>query len=269
MPTPPERTLSLSFGGAMRSGIRGRAAGYGLTVGELEFRSGIFRGGLKVLDYAWSRPDDYVVDTRGRDPWARLHEVSAGLTRRSRWNGLMVTLLAGVQSGFEEQCDNSLGFVAGAFAVYPLGPKWAFTVGVFHSRHPKVRSDLEFMPVLGVSWNARAARGPSVTLGMPRAELAWRFGERTLLALTTSSFEGGVYRLANDSPVRERGYVDLLGVSGALRLETRVFDRATAGVALSQPLYRRHTLHDRDGKNKQRYAVASRPALTVSLSLPF
>ncbi len=65
---PPARSLTLSFGTAPRADIEARDAACGLSFGELEFRSGDFQGGFKVLDFSWDRADDYVVDTQGRGP---------------------------------------------------------------------------------------------------------------------------------------------------------------------------------------------------------
>lgn len=262
--------LRLYAGGVPDSTVGDGESAYALILGGVELDFGPARGAFKIMDFSWNRPGDFVVDTRGRDPWGRLHEISLGVKREGRIRERIgYGISFGVASGFEDQWNDSFSFHGGGYGIFEIAPKWTLVAGLLYSRHQKVRTDFDFLPIAGVSWNAETTEGFSFTLGLPATDLTWHFGEGAALALEIGSLESGIHRLADDSPVREKGYVEFSGATAALRFETRIRDRVGLELGLSYDLSREIKLHDRDGKNERKYDVEKNPGFFASMSLPF
>ena len=92
---------------------------------------------------------------------------------------------------------------------------------------------------------------------------------RTRLVLDMSSFEGGLYRLADDNPLRPAGYVELLNSSLSLRFETQLWNRLDLSFGFVQALDREFKTFDPDGKNEKSYDVDNSSGFIASISLEF
>ena len=264
------KEVEVAVGGIARSTVGDSQSAYSLAAGKFNLGIGPVNGEFKALHFAWDRPDAFVVDTSGRDPWDTLYEVSLGYRHPGEISErLSYELMLGAASGFEKQLDGSLSFSAGGYLLYQLAPKWTLAAGGLYSRHQNVNTDFDFIPIIGISWNAEATQGLSFTLGLPSSDVTWHFNEKTRVILELSSFEGGVFRLADNSPVREKGYVELLSTSCTLRLETLLWDRLQVSAGISQPISREMKLYDHQGKNEKKYDVEKLPGLILSMSLPF
>ena len=84
-----------------------------------------------------------------------------------------------------------------------------------------------------------------------------------------SSFEGGLYRLADDNPLRPKGYVELVNSSIALRYETLLWKRLGLSLGVGQAIDREFNLYDSDGKNKKSYDIENKPGFLASVSMAF
>lgn len=264
------KEIEVAVGGIAKSTVGGRDSAYSLAAGKFALGLGPVGGEFKALHFVWDRPDDFVVDTKGRDPWDTLYEVSLGYRHPGAISErLSYELMLGAASGFEKQMEESFSFSAGGYLLYKFAPKWTLAAGGLYSRHQNVNTDFDFIPIIGISWNAEATKGLSFTLGLPSSDVTWHFNEKTRVILELSSFEGGVFRLADNSPVREKGYVELLSTTCTLRLETLLWDRLQVSAGLSQPISRQMKLYDHQGKNEKKYDVEKLPGFILSMSLPF
>lgn len=266
----PDILLRITFGGVVRSGLENEDSAYTLGCSVLEAGAGPVWGSFKLLHFSWDRPGAYVIDTTGRDPWGDLYEVSLGAT-----HGGMITermsyaLTIGATSAHEREPDDSFSFLGGGYGIFAIAPKWTIAGGLLYSKHQKVKADFEFIPVASVSWNMETTRGPSFTIGLPATELAWHFSSTTTLTLDTSGFESGIYRLADSSPVRKKGYVEFSGTTGSLRFDTLIADRIGISAGITQAFSRKHKLFDHKGKNEIKYNVEKKPGFFVSVAMPF
>jgi len=266
----PGRLLRVTMGGVARSSMENMDAAYTLGCSSVELGLGPVSGSLKLLDFSWDRPGKYLIDTKGRDPWGTLYELSVGANHGGLISERMsYALLLGATSSHEREPDDSFSFNGGGYGMYAMNPKWTIAAGALYSKHQTVETDFEIIPVLSVSWNTKAASGPSFTIGLPTTELSWNFSQTTSLTFDTQGFESGIYRLADNSPVREKGYVEFSGTSCTLRIETLVADRINLSAGISQALSRKHKLYDHKGKNKVQYDVETPPGCFLSLSMPF
>jgi hypothetical protein len=266
----PAVLMQITFGGVARSDAADTDAAYTLGCSTLEVMGGPAKGSFKLLHFSWENPEDYIIDTNGRDPWENLYEVTLGanhvgmITARTGY-----ALLLGATTAFERETADSFSFYGGGFGMFTISPKWAISAGAIYSKHQKVEADFEVIPVANVSWNTTTINGPSFTIGLPETELTWHFSKDTRLTATTSGFESGIYRLADNSPVREKGYVEFSGTTAALRLDTLIAGRIGLSTGLSQAISRKHNIYDSEGKNEIKYDVEKKPGFFVSLLIPF
>lgn len=263
---------SIGFAGTGRSGVGESESAYELRTGMIDLERGSLAASGKVLQFDWSGGRDLFGDTRGRVPWGRLYHLDLGFRRGGVLTPrLMYAALLGVTTGFEEELDRSVSGYGGAYGLYRIGPMWMVSVGAFYSRHQEVATDYDFVPILGISWNAQAAGGLSVNLGLPSTDAVWRFSDATRLTLSLeySSAECGVYRLADDNPLRPGGYVELAGSTVTLRFDTRVHGDVAIGLGVTHALDQEFKLHDPNGYNEETYDVEKQPGLVLSVSRAF
>ena len=111
----------------------------------------------------------------------------------------------------------------------------------------------------------------SFNLGLPSTDATWHFSDRSRLALALNytSPDCGVYRLADNSPVRDKGYVEISGSNVSLSFDTRLGNDLALSVGVSQSIAREFTFHDANGGNEQTHEVQNQPGLQLSLSQSF
>ena len=266
----PGILMQITIGGIARSDVANKDAAYTLGCSALELSAGSIKGSFKLLRFSWDRPGEYVINTNGRDPWGNLYEVSIGAN-----HGGMITermsyaLMVGATSAYERELDDSFSFHGGGYGMFAINPKWSIAAGALYLKHQKVETDFEIIPVASVSWNTETSSGPSFTIGLPKTELTWHFSKITTLTIDTSAFEGGIYRLADNSPVRKKGYVEFSGTTCSLHINTLIADRIGLTAGLSQALSRKHKLFDHEGKNEIKYDVGKKPGFFVSMAMSF
>jgi hypothetical protein len=262
--------MQITIGGIGRSDVSDKDAAYTLGCSTLELSTGSVKGSFKLLRFSWDRPEEYVIDTNGHDPWGNLYEVSLGVNR-----GGMITehmsyaLMLGATSAYEREISDSFSFYGGGYGMFAINPKWTISAGALYLKHQKVESDFEVIPVASVSWNTGTSSGPSFTIGLPKTELTWHFSKTNTLTIDTSGFESGIYRLANNSPVRKKGYVEFSGTTCSLRIDTLIADRIGLTAGISQALSRKHKLFDHEGKNEIKYDAEKKPGFFVSMAMSF
>lgn len=267
---PPGIIMQITFGGVAQSEAADKGAAYTLGCSALEVMAGPVKGSFKLLHFSWETPEAYIIDTKGRDPWDNLYEVSLGINHVGMITARMgYGIMLGATSAFERETADSFSFYGGGFGMFAISPKWTISAGAIYSKHQKVEADFEIIPIASVSWNTATSRGPSFTIGLPETELTWHFSKTTSLTATTSGFESGIYRLADNSPVREKGYVEFSGTTAALRLDTLIAGRIGLSAGFSRAISRKHSLYDSDGKNEIKYDVEKKPGFFVSLVMPF
>ena len=262
--------LSFCAGGIARSDVADTPASYALSGFEIDAGLGPVGASFKRLSFDWQHTGAFVLDTHGRNPWEDLHEASVVLN----WGGpitkrISYLVLGGLTSGYEDQTDDSFYGMAGGMFLLSLSSNWSASAGAILSHHPKVSTHFDFTPVLGVAWRAEASNGLSVSLGLPTTEIAWVFHPGTRLVLDFSSFEGGLYRLADHNPLRPEGYVEFDNSSLALRFETLLGNRLGLSLSVGQALNRKFKLYDANGKNEKTYDIENQPGFIASVSMAF
>jgi hypothetical protein len=262
--------IFISGGCVGSSNMKDREAAYAVDGVEVGVSLGPVSSSFKTLAYSWDKPELFPGNGTNRDPWERLNEITVMLTGGGAiTDRLQYSLLGGITSGYEEEMDDSYCYFAGGYGIYTLTPDWDIMAGAIYSRYQKVDTDLDVIPVVGVSWNATTTNGLSISLGVPTTEISWHFNEKTSLSLDMSSFEGGVYRLADDNPIRKKGYVEFESSTYSLRLDTMLGSRIQLSSALFQSVARDIRLYDAEGKNRVTHEVDNNVGIMTSVSVAF
>ena len=262
--------VSFTFGGVARADVADTPSSYALSGFEIGAGIGPVGASFKRLSFDWHRAGDFTADTQGLKPWGDLDETSVALN----WGGLMTKrisylVMGGLTSGYEDQTDDSFYGMAGGMFLLSLSSNWSASAGALLSHHPKVATSLQFVPVAGIDWRASATHGLTFSLGVPTTEIAWVFHPGTRLVLDMSSFEGGLYRLADDNPLRPSGYVELVNSSVSLRFETLLWKHLGLSLGVGQALDREFNLYDSEGDNKKSYDIENRPGFLATVSMAF
>ncbi len=265
-------TWRLQLAGLTRSDAGSGESAYSLSTGALEVHLGSLFVAAKVLDFDWSDGGSFVSSPDGRDPWNRFYHVDVGLRRRGALApALIYEATAGITTEFEDELSDAQSGYIGAYGAYQINPVWTVFAGGFYSRHRKVETDFDLVPILGLSWNAEARDGLSIRVGLPATGAAWHFSKATSLALSLDigSEECGIYRLADDSEVRPKGYGAFSGAGVTLRFETPVHKDTTLGIGITRTVNREFALYDEDGGNEETVEVEEAIGFTFSLSRCF
>jgi len=245
-------------------------ASYAISSVALELQHRHWSLAVERQYFAWRHADAFPEETGGRTPWEFLNRIQLGFAHQhvhsERW---MSEIMVGGATGFEDEVSDSFSGYAGGYGLYRIHPRLRLLLGLFYSRHRKVETDTDFVPLLGLIWSSGAPCGFSAQLGFPETQACWSFNGKTRLVLELSALEGGVTRLANDSPVRERGYVEFVSAAVALRLETRLGENLDVAVGVGHSVQRELKIYDADGNNRRSVDIERGPSIELAIRKPF
>ncbi len=263
-------SLTAGFGGITSSAVGAGGASYDLNWGFVELGFGPLRSSLKVMSFEWDRPDQFPGGAAGDDPWRRLYELNIGWTHTGMISErALYEVVVGAVSAFEKETSGSYAGYAAAYAMYALDSSWTFAAGALYSKHRRVSTQFDLVPIVGIMWNQHVTSGPSFAIGFPSTDITWNFSEKTTMSLEISSIEGGVYRLADDSAVRQEGYVEFRSTTATLRFDTATQRGLGLHLGVSHALDREIRLYDHQGGNRSRYSVEKNVGFTASVSWSF
>lgn len=252
------------------SDVKSGGASYATSQAAVELSLCHWELALSRQYFSWKNAAEFVEDTGGDDPWEYFNQVRIGFAHpfihSERWSS---EWFAGGVMGFEEEVSESFAGYVGGYATYRIHPRLLLMGGFFYSQHQEISTDFDFVPILGVVWNPEATHGFSFRLGLPETRATWHFNERTRLVLDLKTLEGGVTRLADNSPVREGGYVELVSASLVLRLETRIGEDWALSAGIGHSIHREMKLYDADGGNRRTLDVERAPGVELSLTRTF
>lgn len=115
-------------------------------------------------------------------------------------------MLSGISlnATYEEEYEESFGGSVFSFFSYKFNEEHAFQMGAFANYHAVKTLAL---PVVGYTYRIRQTDGFSLALGFPRAYLGYNINPKLLLN-AGMIFSQAVIRLADDSGIENRGYVE-------------------------------------------------------------
>lgn len=221
--------------------------------------------GYEQRRFHWDDTDELPL---GDNPFDTLHELSVGANYGgplADWldEGFSWFVGGGVSSGFEEEVDDSFSGSARLGLGYDWAEDWSFRLGGAFSASPVSQG---FFPIAGLNYRKASQEGLSFALGLPATELRYRF-DRAWMVKAALGRDGGTYRLADDSDVREAGYVRFSGFWSGLFLEYAPLEDLTLTAGAAYHFAREMSLYDEDGGDQDEYDID--PALSGVLKLSY
>lgn len=200
--------------------------------------------GYEVKSFAWDKVEKLPFGNKVDNPWDTLHDLSVGYHDSYMFNDTW-GILGGGQLGmaFEKEVDSSLYGMAYAGIIYALNREWSFSLGGgVEVNHVEV----SFLPLAGINFRQAEQEGFSFSLGVPETEVRYRFNEM-LAVKAAADYEGGLYRLADDSTVSKEGYASMEGAKAGLYVDFSPLENVSLVAGPEVSFMRSTTIYDNDG----------------------
>ncbi|GAB6178470.1 hypothetical protein JCM16814_33610 [Desulfobaculum senezii] len=242
-----------AFGGVIGAGdVEDTDGDVSVTSAGVVLQYGNF--GLKYngASYDWGNVDDLPFGSGDEDPWDALHSLSLTYRHVAYREGEVTWMVSGsLLSGFEEEMDSSVSAGLSTIVRYAFDDDWSAGIGAAVQVEP---IGIRAFPGLVVLYRSARQEGLSAMLGMPTSTVAYRFSPQWAVK-AQASMSGGLYRLADDSSVREKGYVRVSGVASGLYAEWTPTPRVRVTAGPEYHFGRGYTFYDDDGDEKDTYDV--------------
>jgi hypothetical protein len=233
--------------------------------GLVEYKD--FSFSYERLDYSWSDSEKLPFGNGESSPWDILHALSMRYSRHGSINSNWKYFVGGAaSSAFEEQMQNSYGFGVFSGATYIYSPTLQFTLGTGFVHH---EIQTKAVPVVGISWNQGAAEGLSVAIGFPDTSLSYRFNPQWKARSRILQFDQGVYRLADDSTVEEKGFLEKQDLVTDLEIEYSPIKTLSIIAGVQYFFKRELTFHDDNDDHEQTFDLDNAWGGVLSVSHNF
>lgn len=264
----PGPTLSLMGDWASEAAVKdsdGKVSSYRL--GAKVSIGGFYLSAARTT-YLWTDAGRLPMGAGGKEPWEHLNLVRAGFQyERGRKRRLGWFAGGEVHSGWEEDLDGeSVGAFAYLGANYTFGNKVLVRLGALGVYH---KAESLVLPVVGVRWNMDARKGLMGDVGFPRTTVAWRFNPTWAIRLDGMFYDSDYYRLADNSPLESKGFLEQRQMSADLGMEFRpVTDMIIFG-GVRYLFNREYKVWNQDGENERSYDVDPSWGLVFSMDWRF
>ncbi|MDD5081199.1 MAG: hypothetical protein PHC58_04295 [Candidatus Omnitrophica bacterium] len=187
-----------------RQDVEGASASVDIISTRLGVECDFLKFGYTLSDYNWTNPDSLSFGNSKDDPWGSLHKINLmmryGGKIDEKW---MYMVLTKIDSGFENEVNNSFGYGLGMLGAYKFSPKFRIILGTLLS-YDEIE-ETELGPIFGFLWDDGDDRGFSLNVGVPETYLKYDFNDRLSLNLKFDIVKD-LYRLSDHSVVSEKGY---------------------------------------------------------------
>lgn len=170
-----------------------------------------------------------------------------------------------INSTFEKETSNSYGAGILSFLSYKVDNEHAIQIGAFANYHPVKTLAL---PVLGYTYRIRETDGLSMVLGFPRAYVGYHLTPK-LLFKAGMIYSQAVIRLADDSGIEERGYVEAKDFQSNLGLRYEINDNFELSADLLYTFKRDFTIYNNDANEIDSYSIEPSVGAIVKLKYLF
>ena len=193
-------------------------------------------------EYSWSHAD--AVHFSNGKPWSALHKLSFDAAFDGRFSDTLGWFAAGsVVSGFEDEMWDSFSLAPRGGLTFSPSSEWKFHAGAAGLIAP-VRPLL--LPLVGVEWRNAMDYGLSAALGFPATRVQYRFNDM-LAARMAAHWDRDLYKLANNSEVAGKGYVEESGYTGGAYLDITPIANLQFTVGAELLFDRQLRLYDKGG----------------------
>lgn len=205
-----------------------------------------------VSKYSWHDINRLPFGDKQHKPWDTLHLLSFSFDYAANISGNFGFFAEAVAfAGYEEELTGSLGANVTGGLSYEIQPNLKLNAGVsglFHKVHSRP------LPVLRLDWNQNATQGFSSSLGFPENTLAYRFDKEYALRLA-QTFDDTIYRLADDSSIGHKSYLESVGVVSGLYLDYTPLPGFTGTIGVQYVLHRKFNMYDSNGNKRDVFSL--------------
>lgn len=156
-----------------------------------------------------------------------------------------------VNTTYEKEVANSFGAGIVSFFSYKIDESHAVQLGAFANYHPVKTLAL---PVLGYTYRVREKDGLSMVLGFPRAYVGYHLTP-SLLINAGMIYSQAVIRLADDSGIEEKGYVEAKDFQSNIGVRYEINDNFEISADILYTFKRDFTIYNNDANEVDSYSI--------------
>ncbi|KMY68344.1 hypothetical protein AAU61_01220 [Desulfocarbo indianensis] len=250
--SPPDFTAKLDLAMVGEADVGG-GGGFSAMTGRLDLDYKGFSFQYQRNSYQWSDLGQLPFGNGQDDPWESLQKVGISYTHRGAISDNMDYMaMAGVSSTFEEEMEDSYNVQGMMTATYRLTPLWRVSFGLA-ARYHKVETTL--LPIAGISYNLATPQGLFASLGFPVTVVGYRFKHGWSLNWGALEFNNNYYRLADDSTVRPRGFLETRDLISSFWVAYQPRKNIKLEAGIHYLFNRELNTYDQEGENEQDHDV--------------
>jgi len=170
-----------------------------------------------------------------------------------------------VNATYEKEVANAFGAGVVSFLSYKIDDKHAIQMGAFANYHPVKTLAL---PVLGYTYRIREKDGLSMVLGFPRAYVGYHVTPKILLN-AGMIYSQAVIRLADDSGIEERGYVEAKDFQSNIGVRYEINEHLELSADILYTFKRDFTIYNNDADEINSYGIESSVGAILKLKYLF
>lgn len=166
---------------------------------------------------------------------------------------------------YEKETSDSFGAGIMSFLSYKVDEKHAIQMGAFANYHPVKTLAL---PVLGYTYRVREKDGLSMVLGFPRAYVGYHITPK-LLFNAGMIYSQAVIRLADDSGIEERGYVEAKDFQSNIGVRYEISEHLELSADILYTFKRDFTIYNNDADEISSYGIEPSAGAIIKLRYLF
>lgn len=232
---------------------------------KMQINNDMFGVSISRWDFDWQN-EDTLPFYQGKTPIASMTRIklyaNVPVFLNEKW--FMLNNI-NINTSYEKEYSNSFGAGLLSFLSYKVDEKHAIQMGAFANYHPVKTLAL---PVLGYTYRIREKDGLSMVLGFPRAYVGYHLTPK-LLFNAGMIYSQAVIRLADDSGIEERGYVEAKDFQSNIGLHYEINDHVELSADILYTFKRDFTIYNHDADEISSYSIQSSAGAILKLKYLF
>ncbi len=265
-PVQDKISITTGYDHRFNSRIRGTDAKTSFSRYEIAGSYSYYNLSYDYTDYSWDKARDSGLAARGKTPWTGLHRVSLRARKNFFLNQKWMFNLGGaVGSYFEKEMSDSFGLRADFSFIRIFDNGWSAGFGAGGVYHPVTS---RILPLITIGYAPTGDQGLSARAGFPETNIRYGFNEN-LAARAYLGYTARIYRLKNNSPVREKGYFSDQALKLGMEMELRPVQSMSFAFGPYYLMERKWRIYDKSKDRVQKEKLKSSPGIMMNLTWKF